>query len=190
MVHIVALSFVNSSLFQLNKMGNSNSVKVSNFMKSLSCVKANKEEEKPQKQADKDTEDLKVESNDEPTKPAEQKDAPEVVKEKTSKADTSSQEINEVKEELKKEDDNDLDKANDKEELSIKVEEVASNDARPVTQSNDGENQANRIDENSNESGITNDCLEPVITMETVQPLGGPDGEGISDGKTEPGSGW
>ena len=63
-------------------MGNSNSVKVSNFMKSLSCVKANKEEEKPQKQADKDTEDPKVESNDEPSKPAEQKDTPEVVEEK------------------------------------------------------------------------------------------------------------
>ena len=141
-------------------------------MKSLSCVKANKEEEKPQKQADKDTEDPKVESNDEPSKPAEQKDTPEVVEEKISKADTSSQEYNEVKEESKKEGDNDLDKVNDKEEPSIKVEEVALNDARPVDQSNDGENQANRIDENSNESGITNDCLEPVITMETVQPLG------------------
>ena len=141
-------------------------------MKSLSCVKANKEEEKPQKQADKDTVDPKVESNDEPTKPAEQKDASEVAEEKTSKADTSAQEINEVKAESKKEDDNDLDKANDKEEPSIKVEKVAINDARPVDQSNEGENQATRIDENSNEPGITNDCLEPVMTMETIQPLG------------------
>ena len=133
-------------------------------MKSLSCVKANKEEEKPQKQADKDTVDPKVESNDEPTKPAEQKDASEVAEEKTSKADTSAQEINEVKAESKKEDDNDLDKANDKEEPSIKVEEVAINDARPVDQSNEGENQATRIDENSNEPGITNDCLAYLRT--------------------------
>jgi len=171
-------------------MGNSNSVKVSNFMKSLSCVKANKEEEKPQKQADKDTEDPKVESNDEPSKPDEQKDTPEVVEEKISNADTSSQEFNEVKEESKKEGDNHLDKVNDKEEPSIKVEEVASNDARPVDQSNDGENQANRIDENSNESGITNDCLEPVITMETVQPLGATDGSGRSTTVTVQPSGW
>merc|ERR1712133_94372 len=160
-------------------MGNSNSVKVSNFMKSLSCVKANKEEEKPEKQADKDTEDPKVESNDQSNKPAEQKDAPEVVEEKISKADTSSQEINEVKEESKKEDDNDLDKANHKEEPYIKVEEVALNDTRSFDQSKDRENQSNRIDENSNEPGITNDGLEPVMTMETIQPLGSTDGSGI-----------
>ena len=153
-------------------MGNSNSVKVSNFMKSLSCVKANKEEEKPQKPADKDTEDSKVENNDELTKPAEQKDVPEVVEDKTSKAGTSSQEINEVKEESKQADDNDLDKANDKDQPSIKVEEVALKEEKPVDQSNDGNNQTSRIDENSNESGTTNDCLEPVMKMETIQPLG------------------
>ena len=141
-------------------------------MKSLSCVKANKEEEKPQKPADKDTEDPKVENNDELTKPAEQKDVPEVVEDKTSKADTSAQEIDEVKEESKQADDNDLDKANDKDEPSIKVEEVALKEEKPVDQYNDGNNQANRIDENSNESGITNDCLEPVMTLETIQPLG------------------
>ena len=153
-------------------MGNSNSVKVSNFMKSLSCVKSNKEEEKPQKQADNDTEDPKVENNDELTKPAEQKDVPEVVEGKTLKADASPQEIDKVKEESKQAEDNDLDKANDKDEPSITVEEVALKEEKPVDQSNDGNNQASRIDENSNESGITNDCLEPVMTMETIQPLG------------------
>jgi len=170
-------------------MGNSNSVKVSNFMKSLSCVKANKEEEKPQKPADKDTEDPKVENNDELTKPAEQKDVPEVVEDKTSKADTSAQEIDEVKEEAKQTNVNDLDKANDKDEPSIKVEEVALKEEKPVDQSNDGNNQASRIDENSNESRTANDCIEPVMTRETIQTLGTTDGEGKSD-ETEIQSFW
>merc|ERR1712136_618186 len=115
---------------------------------------------------------------------------PEVVEEKISKAETSSQEINEVKEESKKEDDNDLDKANHEEEPSIKVEEVALNDARSFDQSKDGENQSNRIDENSNEHGVTNDCLEPVMTMETIQPLGSIDGSGIVETTSKQGNGW